>query len=139
MPMIDIQTVILIITFLASQYSPGTMELVIANRQAGNAWVTIPQNLPQVDGYIAVVNCSDLMQVWDLRPRGARNWERFLVVDCADPTKDGGQWMCDHHIGVEIDHATALRWNTVDEMIHVERRIDTTQLQMGPCRKDLKW
>ncbi len=113
----------LIVSFLASQYSPGVMTQVVYNRQNGHAWVSLPAELPHTDGYIAVVDCDQLGEVWWLRPVGAGDWESFLVVDCAHPHKSGGAWMLRHNIGVEVDHETAQRWGTVGELIAVERRV----------------
>ena len=87
----------------ASQYGPGVMELVIQNRQVIKS---LPRELPQVDGYIAVYNCNHIGSVWRI------NNERFLVADCAgdDSTR---WWMWWNGIDVEVDYQTALRWHTV--------------------------
>lgn len=108
--------------FWASHYSPGVMEQVIVNRQTGNAWVHLPSELPMVDGYAAVQDCSRLGEVLYLRPVGAQSWESFLVVDCAMlPGTDGAhEWMTENNIGVEVDYETALRWGTAGGGVKVE-------------------
>lgn len=108
---------------LASQYAPGVMEQVVENRQE---WGQLPAILPRVDGYIAVVDCDALGEVWLLRPAGGLVWERFLVVDCAGPQLrpdglTGGQWMERNGIIAEVGYPTAERWGTVGRGVMVER------------------
>jgi len=115
--------IVVVATGLVSQYAPGVMEKVIKNRQS---WGQLPEILPDVAGYIAVVDCSALGEVWLLRPRGTQTWGRFLVVDCAGPQlrpdgKTGGQWMLDNNIFAEVGYRTAKDWGTIGRGIVVER------------------
>ncbi len=123
--------VIVILSFLftvrgyASHYSPGVMEEVIGNRIVpGRTWMDLELPLPITDGYIAVPDCRDIGEVWYLRPTSHGEWESFLVVDCADPTSPDPGWMDQYNIIVEVDHKTAQRWNTLDEWLFIERRVN---------------
>jgi len=118
----------LILTGWASQYGPGVAERVIAVRQGGRTAATLPANLPEVDGFIAVRECPDIGGIWLLRPEGAQTWERFLVIDCAsrsdhqseqDP-RSGWEWMVGGGIVAEVDFETAKRWGTIGRGIRVE-------------------
>jgi len=101
----------------ASQYDPGIMQVVIANRQAGLTEIVLPADLPETDGWIAVENCGDIGQVWYVQnPDG--EWESFLVVDCAQPA--AAEWMRDNNIIIEIDAATAERWDTIGAGVGVQ-------------------
>ena len=113
--------IVLLLTALASQYSPHTMESVVAIRQDQEL---LPQVLPSVDGYIAVLDCSLIGQTWHLRPQGTPTWEQFLIADCANPLDGGDTWMVDHNIIAEVDYKTAVRWNTVGSLLAVERGIE---------------
>lgn len=114
----------------ASQYDPGLMATVVANRQASLAVPTLPAELPDVDGFIAVVDCSEIGKVWLVRPAGGE-WEKHLVADCAGPELradglTGGKWMTASEILLEISARTAERWNVVGQGVQVEiwRRAD---------------
>ena len=104
----------------ASQYSPGVMRQVVENRQAGRAYVSLPADLPAVDGHIAVADCARLGDIVYLRPAGAESWETHLVVDCAHPMDGTTEWMRDNNIAVEVSYQTAKRWDTVGRGIEVE-------------------
>ena len=112
------------LTGTASQYAPDMMEKVVANRQAGRTAHHLPDPLPEVDGYAAVLDCEEIGSVWLVRPRGGE-WERFLVADCAGPQLradglTGGEWMRANGVLLEVDYRTAVRWNTVGRGIGVE-------------------
>ena len=107
----------LLLSGVASQYAPGVFETVITNRQLGRTEVGLPAKLPTTDGYIAVENCADIGQVWLIKGPDGR-WETFLVVDCAQP--DAAEWMRANGIIVEIDYATAKRWDTIGKGIEVQ-------------------
>jgi hypothetical protein len=112
----------LILTFYASHYSDGIMAQVLHNRQTGNAWVSMPMDLPAHDGLIAVRDCEHLGEVWLLRPAGWTTWERHLVVDCARPPgTDGAYEFMSSGIGVEVSYATALRWENDGKAYVVQR------------------
>jgi len=105
----------------ASQYDPGVMARVIANRQG---YGQLPADLPPVEGFIAVVDCARLGEVWLVRPEGGQ-WEAMLVADCAGPDlrsdgMTGGEWMTANNVLVEVDHLTAAHWGTVGAGIKVD-------------------
>lgn len=109
----------------ASQYDPGVMDIVIENRQHHKAFPYLPDPLPAVDGYVAVVDCDKIGSLLLARPVGSEAWESFLIVDCAGPqlrldSMTGGEWMRANNILIEIDHETAVRWDTVGRGIQVE-------------------
>jgi hypothetical protein len=112
------------LTGTASQYAPGLMEKVVANRQAGRTAYDLPDPLPEVDGYAAVLDCEEIGSVWLVRPQGGE-WERLLVADCAGSQLradglTGGEWMRANGVLLEVDYRTAVRWNTVGRGIGVE-------------------
>jgi hypothetical protein len=112
---------IIIYFSIISQYREGIMEQVIANRQSGSAWVSLPMNLPRTDGYIAVRDCNELENIWWVKsPNGI--WESMLVVDCARPagTDGAAEWMDDENVAMEVDYETAVRWGTVGRGIWAE-------------------
>jgi len=109
-----VETLILIYFSVISQYRKGMMEQVIANRQSGNAWVALPTQLPETDGYIAVYDCSEIGNIWWVEsPNGI--WESMLIVDCAMPrgTDGAAEWMEENNVAMEVDYQTAVRWGTV--------------------------
>jgi len=105
----------------ASQYGPGVMERVIANRVSGRTAHDLPQYPPAADGWIAVQNCNRIGEMWELRPVGQQEWESFLVVDCSGHVSTT-EWLTENNIAVEVDYQTAVRWNAVGERIQVEVR-----------------
>lgn len=110
----------LVISGWASQYSPGVMESTVEARQDGCCKYNLPRGLPQVDGFVAVSDCSNIGRLLLLRPEGSRKWERFLAADCAGP--GAYEWMLHNNILVEVDYETAARWDTVGRGIRVEMR-----------------
>ena len=111
----------LILTATASHYSDGVMETVLHNRQAGNAWVSLPLELPVHDGLIAVRDCHHLGDVWLIRPVGWSDWERHLVIDCARPGDGTAEWMVRYNIAVEVSYSTAKRWGSIGTLRPIER------------------
>lgn len=113
----------LILAGLASHYSDGVMQEVLYNRQMGNAWVSLPMELPHYDGLIAVRDCEHLGEVWLIRSVGFPIWERHLVIDCARPAGTDGswEWMTRWNVMVEVSYPTALRWGNVGQLIEIER------------------
>lgn len=101
----------------ASQYAPGRMEEVIRVRQTRATAMPLPADLPAVDGYIAVLDCAEIGQVWYLRH--GRAIESFLVVDCAGDAETRA-WMQRNGIHVEVDADTAARWGVVGRGAQVE-------------------
>lgn len=95
----------------ASQYSPNVMREVRDYRQLAPI---------RVDGYIAAYNCAAIGQVWWMRPVEQSDWESFQVVDCAAPDDGAREWMIANRIIAEVDHPTAVRWDTVGRGIYVQ-------------------
>jgi len=113
---------ILIVAGWASQYAPGKIEQVINVRQTRSVRIKLPARLPKTDGFIAVLDCAEIGNVWHLRPEGTKVFESFLVVDCAGPGAAG--WMRRNNILVEVDFKTAVRWSTVGHGQRVERAVE---------------
>ena len=97
---------------VASQYAPGTMERVVRVRQSGRTWHDLPETLPEVDGYAAVLDCGDVGRLVLVRPPN-RPWELFLAADCAGIADGGRDWMVRGGIALEVDHLSAVRWDTI--------------------------
>ena len=95
------------------------MEQVIANRQSGNAWVSLPMDLPRTDGFIAVHDCALLGDIWWVENPITKVWESMLVVDCARPagTDGAAEWMIKNDVAMEVDYETAVRWGTIGKGI----------------------
>jgi len=106
---------VLAMSGVASQYSPGLMEEVVVNRQLQGY---LPEQLPLVDGYVAMKGCDYIGAILHVRPKGGAA-ERMLVCDCAgdDVTRE---WMDQDNILLEVDYPTAVRWDTVGRGIQVE-------------------
>ena len=97
------------------------MEQVIANRQSGNTWVSLPMDLLRTDGYIAVRDCALIGDIWWVEnPKGI--WESMLIVDCARPagTDGAAEWMEEENVAMEVDYETAKRWDTVGHGLWAE-------------------
>lgn len=97
---------------LVSQYSPGVMQEVVANRGI----------VESPDGYVAVRDCEFIgMNAW-LRPLGQAQWEHFVVADCSMPPGTDGayEWMTRNMIVAEIDYQTAARWDVVGRMARAQ-------------------
>ena len=115
-------------TGIASQYSGGVMEMVIRVRQAKLTAHHLPLIIPNVDGYIAVLNGEDIGKIYYIRPVGGRKWGRFWAVDCAGRSDGGYEFMVNggriegkwYPIIVEVDWETAVRWKTVGRGILIE-------------------
>jgi hypothetical protein len=102
----------------ASQYDPGVMERVVANRQAGITDHDLPAELPPVAGFVAVKDCGEIGNVWLVRPEGGV-WEFVLVADCSGH-EETSDWMRENGILIEVDHKTAIRWDVVGIGVEVE-------------------
>jgi hypothetical protein len=82
----------------ASQYSPFLMEKVVARQQSyGN----LPEDLPAVDGFIAVEDCREVGEIWGVRPVGDGRWNRVMVADCSGHTETSS-WMKRNNIPMEL-------------------------------------
>lgn len=101
-----------------SQYSQGTMEMVVSNRGMDGIYA---------DGFIAVRDCKHIGKVMWLRPIGQMDWERFVVADCSMPPGTDGayEWMTDNRIVGEVDYETAVRWGVVGRAARVQVRSNT--------------
>jgi hypothetical protein len=108
---------VFVVSGWASQYAPGRMQEVIRVRQTRPTAMPLPAELPAVDGYIAVLDCAEIGNVWYLRY--GESVESFLVVDCAGDAATRA-WMTRNNILVEVDHATALRWGVVGRGAQIE-------------------
>lgn len=108
---------VLVASGWASQYAPGRMAEVIHVRQTRPTAMPLPADLPAVDGYIAVLDCAEIGQVWYLRYGEAV--ESFLVVDCAGDAATRA-WMERNNILVEIDADTAARWGVIGRGAQIE-------------------
>ena len=108
-----------ITTGIASQYARGVMQEVISYRISRDS---IPANLTRYDGFIAVPYARDIGKEYWIRPVGSTEWELFLAVDCGGVADGGREWMLRNGILVEVDWATARRWDTVGRAIEIEMR-----------------
>ena len=111
------RAILVLMLGIASQYAPGRMAEVIRVRQTRPTAHPLPIELPPTDGYIAVLDCSQIGNIWHLQHQGVV--ESFLVVDCAGDLATK-QWMLRNNILVEVDHATAERWHTVGHGAQIE-------------------
>jgi hypothetical protein len=111
----------IVTTGIASQYDAGVMSNVIHTRQTARVSQALPTNLPDVDGYIAVEECDRVGDIVDLRPSHQEEWESFLIADCSGH-QSTSNWMQRNNIIAEVDHQTAVRWETVGYGIEIEIR-----------------
>ena len=102
--------------WVLSQYSPGVMDQVIANRVR---WGQLPASHP-VTSYVAVEDCEWLGQVVWLRPLWEAEAEPFLVTDCARQDGMDGtlSWMARKRIFAELDAVSATRWGTTGKLFY---------------------
>lgn len=116
----------IIVTGIASQYAPGVMDKVVYNRQHLSTSFSLPGELPNVHGYVATRDCSDIGKIVYLRPVDCDDcrFEKFLVADCAGIADGGFSWMVRNNIIVEIDYESAVRLNAVGRGIRVELAIE---------------
>lgn len=114
-----ILTLLILAHGIASQYAPGVMERVVAYRQTRPVAYALPADLPTVAGYVAVLECEHIGEVWTLRINDGTP-ERYLVADCAGDaaTRD---WMTRGGVLVEVDYETAERLGFVGRAASVER------------------
>lgn len=88
---------------IASQYASGVMNQVIHNRQAMHQ---LPAVLPDVRGYVAVIDCGRIGEVLQV------NGEPMLAVDCTNDSRTIA-WMQNNNILIEMDFDTAKRLGTI--------------------------
>ena len=114
----------------ASQYAPGVMQSVIAVRQSGRTAYSLPTELPIVDGYMAVLECHLIGSLVDVVVDGSV--EVFLITDCAGVNDGGRDWMVRNGIIAEVDHLSAVRWNSigVGKKIGIQRLYSSSRLEV---------
>ena len=124
-----------IISGWASQYRPGIMPEVVANRQAGRAIPTLPQALPDVAGFVAGPYCHEIGNVVELSI-GDGPWERYLIADCPH-NQATRNWMLGNNICYEFDYKTVSRLGFVGRGgIEVRQRFIVTRDKRWPVPED---
>jgi hypothetical protein len=104
--------VMVIVSGIASQYSPDTMRQVAVVRD----WQGYPiANLP----HIAVSDCADVGKVRTIRYPG-HDWESAQVIDCARDGDGTAKWMAQNGILLEMSYRRAVELDTVGRGIAVE-------------------
>lgn len=115
--------VMICVSGILSQYSPGVMNNTIHQQQILGR---LPFPTPQVEGYLAVENCSRIGEnVWI-------DQLKFLITDCSGSLQTS-QWMWNNNILGEVDYETALRWGTIGRGI--KKEVCHKQMQY----KRMKW
>lgn len=103
---------LVILSGIASQYSPGTMAQVATVRR----WQGWPiAELP----HIAVSNCDDVGKIRAIR-YASRDWESAQVIDCAGDGDGAAEWMAENNILLEMSHRRAVELGTVGRGTEVE-------------------
>jgi hypothetical protein len=106
---------VLITIGFTSAYAPGVFEQVIATRQAGKTAYNIGSIPNNVDGYIAVEDCSLINSVViACFPNGC---ESLLVADCAGAADGGRAWMQNMGFAGEVDPETFARHKLTGECL----------------------
>ena len=98
-----------------SEYAPGVFERVVEVRQAVRTAYSLRSELPEIDGFVAVRDCSAIGEVWRVWNSHTQELEKLLVADCAGPhirESDGlsaREWMDQKNVVGEVDWETARR------------------------------
>jgi hypothetical protein len=92
------------------------MQQVIDNRQHPerldlfDRMYALPLELPDVDGYAASQDCTDIGSIVWVQIDGKPEWYRLLIVDCASQTDaresdglSGYEWMVQNNVLLEWD------------------------------------
>ena len=112
----------LILTGLASQYAPGVMPRVVANRQA---WGQLPR-ASEATVFVAGPDCAAIGQLFWIRPQNwqvqgchaehglhdapdAQGWERAIIADCPG-SQQAADFLASLGVSLEIDGETVARW-----------------------------
>jgi hypothetical protein len=106
---------------VASQYGQGVFERgPLYTRTHGLATPAIRENHAVFDGYAAARYPAQIDQVWRVCPEDDKlPCRKLLVVDCAGVTDGTLGWMLRNDILMEVDHGTAVAWDTVGYGIRV--------------------
>ena len=105
-------------TFWASQYAPGVMERVVEYRIRNHS---LPDSTVEPVGYIAVIDCAEIGNVWWLRPADSSLlFMPFQVADCSGHAATTA-WMQRNNIQVELEYKWAVAFGTVGHGLLMER------------------
>lgn len=106
-------------TGYASHYADGVMSDVIDVRRGFGQFL---YPIDHYDGYVATMDCGLVGSEVYARPVSSKDWESFLVVDCAvrDDSDGTRTWMEINNILIEVDYDTAVRWDSVGGGIGVD-------------------
>ena len=97
----------------AAYYDHGVMEQVVRIRQAGWTASPLPEELPNVLGFVAVKDCDRIGQMVALW-HGSEGWTfPYLVSDCANKLEKHDLELERKGIVVEVDFNTAARWQVL--------------------------
>jgi hypothetical protein len=112
--------VAIVLSGIASQYSPNTMENVAKVRsQQGYA-------IDYTVRHIAVVDCSYVGEYRAVRYQNGSGswqpWEIVQIIDCARPGDGTTEWMEDNGILLEMGHQRAVELGMVGRGVEVEMR-----------------
>lgn len=111
---------VLVASGWASQYAKGVELDPIYNRTTGRATPAIRQDHEQFDGYAAARYPEDIDTVWVVCPEDTKlECRTLLVIDCASSNDGTLDWMYAGNIVLEIDHNSAVAWDTVGYGIRV--------------------
>lgn len=103
----------------ASHYADDVMDGVIDVRRGFGQFL---YPIDHYDGFVAVLDCSLIGYEIYARPAHLREWELFLVTDCAvrDDSDGAITWMQTNNILIEVDYDTAVRWDSIGGGIAVD-------------------
>jgi hypothetical protein len=119
-----------IISGLASQYRPGIMPEVVANRQAGRTLHSLPSPLPPGTVPVAWPYCEEIGRVIELRIEGGP-WFPAIAADCPGDWVTE-LWMSRNNVLVEFPGELAQREGFVGRIVGVEQRVSATRDKWWP-------
>lgn len=105
--------VMVILTGIASQYSPDTMRQVAATRR----WQGY--SIHDTRTHIAVSDCASVGEFRTIRYPG-HGWESAQIIDCARDGDGAAEWMAENGILLEMSYRRAVELDTVGRGIAVE-------------------
>lgn len=100
-----------------SGYAKNVMERTIALRQNKEAYPFLPEILPDVDGYIAVLHCQHIGRIAYVT--FSETVLKTLVTDCAHP--DSYDWMINTPYALEFDFELWQKYGSQWAKVEVER------------------